>query len=311
MNLDKIQILGAGSEGHRLVEICNKEGIEVVAIGDDKELPYTFDSNIPVVIASHRLHRLNDFPKAIAFGQLQVLFPNKFSPHPFYKDLNNLPDLLWLHNRLQDDYSRETLGAVIAFRQTFDIERLKKVLNPSLYKFSFYSEDEIYVDGGAYDGDSVRWFIDRTFNKFKKIYAFEPGLTFGKLTENFIEDKRIKCICAGLYSKNGWLKFNNSERESKFGEGIYEVPIRTIDSLNDEITMIKMNIEGSEIEALKGAAKTIKEHLPKLAISVYHRPSDLWEIPKLINELSDDRYKLYLRQHDIGVIETVLYAIPK
>jgi hypothetical protein len=68
-----------------------------------------------------------------------------------------------------------------------------------------------------------------------------------------------------------------------------------------------MNIEGAEIEALRGARNLIQKHAPKLAISGYHRPSDLWEIPALIRELNPD-YKLSLRQHDGGTIETVIYA---
>ena len=73
---------------------------------------------------------------------------------------------------------------------------------------------------------------------------------------------------------------------------------------------IKMNIEGAEIDALHGAHRTIEHWLPKLAISVYHRPSDLWRIPQLVRELGS-RYALFLRQHDGGVIETVLYAIAR
>jgi hypothetical protein len=71
-----------------------------------------------------------------------------------------------------------------------------------------------------------------------------------------------------------------------------------------------MNIEGAEIDALNGARKTIETWMPKLAISVYHRPSDLWQIPQLIHDFSKD-YDFFLRQHDGGVIETVLYAIPR
>jgi hypothetical protein len=71
-----------------------------------------------------------------------------------------------------------------------------------------------------------------------------------------------------------------------------------------------MNIEGAEIDALCGARSTIKRWMPKLAISVYHRPSDLWRIPRLVRELGP-HYDLFLRQHDGGVIETVLYAIAR
>ena len=76
------------------------------------------------------------------------------------------------------------------------------------------------------------------------------------------------------------------------------------------MTYIKMNIEGAEIDALKGAAGSIARWTPKLAIAVYHRPSDLWQIAEVVRGLNPN-YDLYLRQHDGGVIETVLYALPR
>jgi hypothetical protein len=70
-----------------------------------------------------------------------------------------------------------------------------------------------------------------------------------------------------------------------------------------------MNIEGAEQEALRGAAESITRWRPKLAISAYHRARDLWQIPALVREIHAG-YRLFLRQHDGGVIETVLYALP-
>jgi hypothetical protein len=72
-------------------------------------------------------------------------------------------------------------------------------------------------------------------------------------------------------------------------------------------SFIKMNIEGAEIDALEGARRTIQSFAPQLAISAYHRPADLWAVPEKIRSLRDD-YRLFLRQHDGGIIETVCYA---
>ena len=69
-----------------------------------------------------------------------------------------------------------------------------------------------------------------------------------------------------------------------------------------------MDIEGAELEALKGAKETIKRNHPKLAICVYHKPEDIVDIPKFILEL-DPEYKLYLRHYSDNAGETVLYAI--
>jgi len=79
--------------------------------------------------------------------------------------------------------------------------------------------------------------------------------------------------------------------------------------LKDEnITFIKMDIEGAELNALKGAANIIARLRPKLAISVYHRPNHMIDIPLYLKSLIPD-YKLYLRHYSIYPQETILYAI--
>ena len=98
-------------------------------------------------------------------------------------------------------------------------------------------------------------------------------------------------------------------------EGSCEVRSITIDKFIEKEpenipTMIKMDIEGFEVNALIGSQNTIKKYKPILTISVYHKQNDLWEIPLLINEIYDE-YVFYLRHHIGDCWETVVYAIPK
>ena len=74
------------------------------------------------------------------------------------------------------------------------------------------------------------------------------------------------------------------------------------------VTFIKMDIEGSEYQAILGAEKMITSHKPKLAISVYHKPEDIWQLPLLIYRFNHE-YKFYLRHYSFGNNETVLYAL--
>jgi len=124
----------------------------------------------------------------------------------------------------------------------------------------------------------------------------------------------VRPINAGLYSRTGSLRFHDDgSRGAIFADdGEIDMAVTTIDDVVGEgrATFIKMNIEGAEIDALDGARRTIRRCLPKLAISAYHRPNDLWRIALLIREISSS-YDLFLRQHDGGVIETVLYALPR
>ena len=120
-------------------------------------------------------------------------------------------------------------------------------------------------------------------------------------------------IHAGLHSKAGTLRFrDDASRGAIFAsDGEIEMPVTTLDDAlgGRRLTYVKMNIEGAEMDALQGGCKSISTWRPRLAISLYHRASDLWRIPQRVLELNPD-YRLYLRQHDGGIIETVLYALP-
>ena len=90
-----------------------------------------------------------------------------------------------------------------------------------------------------------------------------------------------------------------------------KVPVVAIDRVvaeEDKVTFIKMDVEGAELESLKGAKETILRNKPKLAICIYHKPDDLIDIPLYINELVPE-YKLYIRHHSNDRGETALYAV--
>ncbi len=343
--LRSLAIVGAAPEGRRLADICKARGIAIAAIVDDdpdkkglavadiRVAPVQTLANVqkstPIVVASHRLlsvtRRVRElgFATVVPFAMLQVQAPAIFRPHMFYDGL--LDDLLLhraeiqaLRNRLADDHSRQVLEAVIAFRRTLDPAALQGVLTErDLYApeglFEF-SDDEVYVDGGSYDGDTIRSFIERVRGRFSAVYAFEPDpVTFARLEANFRDEPRVHPIHAGLYSHAGSLRFrDDASRGAIFAsDGEIEMPVTTIDEVlgDRRLTYVKMNIEGAEIDALNGGRRAIRKWRPRLAVSVYHRPSDLWRIPQLILEI-DPNYRLYLRQHDGGIIETVLYALP-
>ena len=343
-NLRSLAIVGAAGEGQRLAHICQAEGIKIDAIVDDdsakRELVIAglqvmpiqalaaLPKSTPIVIASHRVLRVTQrlrelgFKHVVPFAMLQVLAREIFPPHMFY---NGLLDDLWtnrseiqtLHDRLADDHSRRVLEAVIGFRRTLDPALLQPVVTEhDLYapeKLFEFAEDEVYVDGGSYDGDTIRSFIGRVHGRFAEIYAFEPDpVTFEKLKTNFRDEPRVHPFHAGLYSRSGSLRFrDDASRGAIFAaDGEIEMPVTTIDEVlgDKRLSYIKMNIEGAEIDALQGGRKSISKWYPRLALSIYHRADDLWRIPQLVLDLNPN-YQLYLRQHDGGIIETVLYAL--
>jgi FkbM family methyltransferase len=224
-----------------------------------------------------------------------------------------------LNDRLADGRSRDVLNAVLNFRQTLDPSFIRPVLDDDdLYapkNLIEFTEAEVYVDGGSYDGDTIRSFAKSVSGRFDHVYAFEPDpVTYRALQSNFAVEPRVEAINAGLHRKKGVLRFkDDGSRGAIFAsDGAIAMPVTSLDDVvgHKRVTYIKMNIEGAEIDALYGAEQAIRRERPKLAISVYHRPSDLWRIPEIVAQFSTD-YQLFLRQHDGGIIETVLYAIPK
>jgi FkbM family methyltransferase len=342
--IERLAIVGAAGEGRRLAAICQALGIAVVAVADDDPtrvgtliagmavIPTArlteFDRALPIVIASHRVLKATaglralGFVNVAPFAVLQVLDPSLFPPHMFY---DGWVEDLWINrqrygalaSRLADERSRGVLDAVLGFRQTLDPASLAPIIEWDLYGPSGlirYGADEVYVDGGSFDGDTIRLFVDRVGGKFSRVLAFEPDPdTFARLRANFAGDPRIEPINAGLHRRGGVLRFHNdASRGAIFqAEGAIEIPVVALDEVLEggRVSFIKMNIEGAEIEALAGAAGAIRRWRPKLAISAYHRPSDLWQVAETVDALYPD-YDLYLRQHDGGVIETVLYALP-
>jgi len=93
--------------------------------------------------------------------------------------------------------------------------------------------------------------------------------------------------------------------------GAFDVPIVKIDDdIGEDVTFIKMDIEGGEEEALLGCIGKIKENHPKLALSVYHNHKDLWKLPRIIYE-ADPSYHFYLRYYGSAILPTeyIIYAI--
>lgn len=345
-NLRSLAIVGAAVEGARLAVLCRDRGIQVVALADDHPAKVgtriaghaveptagleRLDRATPIVIASHRVlgatERLRalGFTTVLPFAALQVMAPDIFPPHMFYdgmlEDLwNNRDRYARLHDQLADRRSRAVLDAVLAFRQSFDPLVLEPVLDDDdLYApkgLIAFSDREVYVDGGSYDGDTIRTFAKRVGDRFERIYAFEPDpVTYRALKSNFSAEPRVEAIHAGLHREKGVLRFkDDGSRGAIFtSDGEIEMPVTTLDDVIGEgrVSYIKMNIEGAEIDALHGGERLIRRERPKLALSVYHRPSDLWRIPEIVKQF-DPGYELYLRQHDGGIIETVLYALPK
>ncbi len=177
--------------------------------------------------------------------------------------------------------------------------------------------NEVFLDCGAFDGDTIEIFKEqmKLANKtYNKIYGFEPDKeNFKKLKENNINDKKVLPLNVGVFDKEDILSFcSEATGGSCVSEnGTTTIEVNKIDNLipNDtKVTMIKMDLEGVELEALAGAKDVILKDKPKLAIAVYHNVDDLIEIPKYIQSLVPD-YKFYLRAQCYDSVDVTLFAV--
>lgn len=174
------------------------------------------------------------------------------------------------------------------------------------------SSNEIFIDGGAYIGDTVEEFLSQTSSNFEKIISFEPEESKIKVfEEKFKSFSKIQLIKKGLWSESTTLQFSPGQdgASSISNEGSHKIAVTSIDDTlqGSPVSYIKLDIEGAELEALKGAAESIKKHKPRLAVCVYHKPMDLVDIPVFLKRLVPE-YNIYLRHYNIDMFETVCYA---
>ena len=174
----------------------------------------------------------------------------------------------------------------------------------------------MFIDGGSLNLSDTRYYIESNMN-FEKVYAFEPSEKnyeiCKQIKSKFLDDdERIEIVNKGLWSDEKVLCFTENAGSSCLSnKGEETVEVTSIDQYlegKEKVSYIKMDIEGAEMEALKGAKNTIIHDKPDLAICIYHKDEDILEIPKYILELNPD-YTLYIRHYSCYVWETVLYAV--
>lgn len=219
------------------------------------------------------------------------------------------------YGMLADEESKKAFLNVLKFKISGKTEYLFETMyeKKRLYEdILMLSGDEIILDLGAYDGDTIREFLEVTKGSYKKIIAFEPDeKNFKKLERKTADLENIERYNLGAWDKKETLFFaKKGGRNSHKDESGVPVNFDSVDNIvKDDVTFIKMDIEGAEMKALEGAKETIKRCLPKLYVCAYHRNEDLFTLPFKIKEL-DENYKIYFRHHPyVPAWEANFYAV--
>lgn len=223
-----------------------------------------------------------------------------------------------VYDMLADEKSRRTYADVLNFKISGKIEYLNNCTSPKeeIYgKIIPLGNDEVFADLGAYNGDTAEEFITACGGNFRHIYAFEPNpKNFRKLTKNLPASEKITLFNAAAGRENGTVKISANEgrmsRENGSGKTAL-IPVLAVDNaVQEDVTLLKLDVEGGEREALEGARRHI-ENGAKILCSLYHRNDDMFDLPLLIKSINP-KLKFYVRhQLYIPAWETNLYAVPK
>ena len=232
-------------------------------------------------------------------------------------------DFVWLYDSLKDYKSKAVLLSILNNYYNFDLNGLNLVAD-KIYKHYFdldllpFCKNEVFVDVGAYTGDTVLDYIASYGMSYNKIYCYEiteSMVLYMKNNFSNLPNVEIRNLAVAEKASKLYLDANSTSASANRVKeaGVDAVNAVSLDEdIKEKISMIKMDIEGGEISAIKGAKEHIKNDLPKLFISVYHSNDDIITIPKLIRSYTD-KYDFYLRYYggNLYATEIVLICLPK
>ena len=330
-------IYGMGDGAVKILRVFDKYGITASGFFASDEFVRGHSFMGHVVHSLSQIENLvDDFVAVLAFGAgYQSLYDRitaigerhtLIAPDvPVYGDTlftprfceENAEKLNAVYDLLADSLSRQTFADVINYKISGKTEYLTHCTSPRAEVFSEIirlSDNETYIDMGAYNGDTILEFRELTGGRYDKIFAMEPdGRNFRKLTKNTEGMERLHLFNAAAWSEDTSLEFAcKSGRQATLNPQTSAKTVMTAalrgDSLTENATYIKMDVEGAEHQAILGAAQSLKNGA-KLAAAVYHRSEDMFDIPLLVHSINPS-LKIFMRhQLYIPAWETNIYCV--
>lgn len=347
---ERLVLFGAGPLGQGVLTGLRKAGVEPLAFADNKhDLWHRQVMGLPVLPPEEAAELHGDSAcfvvtiyqgssarrqlaglgcqRVVPFAPLLWKFADIFIPqsglelpHRLREHLHGIREC---NAALADEPSKRELREQLIWRYWLDYS----VLSPALDAADTYlpmdllspSPDEVFVDCGSFDGDSIRSFKSHWGGQFRHVFALEPDpLNRGRLmsdVESMGMSDQVTVLPYAAGAASGQVSFSctgsvTSHANTDDGESTIEC--RRLDDIDWPATptYIKMDIEAAEPDALAGARALLQKHKPALAICTYHRSEHLWQIPNLIHSISPG-YRIFLRRYAEECWEGVCYAIPK
>lgn len=340
-SLPQIVIFGAGNLGRRVARAVRPE----MFCDNNRALWGTTWQGIPIEAPEAAVRRYPDSTFIVAIwhpsrtermvdriGQLKSLGASNVIPFSALLAEHGdflLPNMLWERPGFYVQHEKE-IGRARALmdqegREEFDRQMQLRLgdassqvidAGPQYFPSDVFklSASEVFIDCGAYDGDTIAEFRRATGDRFQKVVAFEPDpKNLAALKSAVDGDPRIQVQPYATAARRETVRFTLSGTGSRASwEGTCDVEVVTLDEILDSIapTFVKMDIEGSEPDAIAGASKIISRHRPKMAVCVYHSPDHLWKIPLQLEELLPDS-QFTMRTYCGDGFDSVCYCIPR
>lgn len=231
---------------------------------------------------------------------------------------DNRDKIYTVFSKFNDVESKRVYQELMNFYMAYDF--VDFTVHPFIEHYFDYSlyrkiEDELFVDCGAFNGDTLDIFRGNNAT-FLKYIAIEAD----RINYEALKSKVEKLSCSNIVALNSYVSdgarsvsFENAGQSYSAshcdGESIYT---QTLDNLvyDEKPTFIKVNVEGADLEALLGAKAIIRDFHPVVAIQGHHKMEHLWRIVEVIDEFAAGEYEFYLRNYS-GIMEFTFYAVPK
>jgi FkbM family methyltransferase len=353
-NHGRLVLFGAGTLGQQALNCLRADGVEPLAFSDNNSAVWGQSvSDLTVLSPEDAAHRFgasalfvvtiwNDkqrfaetAERLAALGCRRVVsspglrwkYRNRIPPFPFFfLDLpsrvhQSAADVFKAATLWEDEQSRREYLSQIRMRLLGDLEHLPPPVPNQYAPSDLFSpiESEVFVDCGAFDGDTVQSFISSWGGKFQAVKALEPDPSSYKKLVDYVERQpgsiaeRVEVIQVAIGEETGVVPFraDGTMGAAVSADGDVRITCVTLDELFDAecVSYIKMDIEGQEPAALRGASRLLARCRPVLAICVYHELDHLWSIPIYLHQHLND-YALYLRPHKADGWDLIVYAVP-
>lgn len=349
---NEICVFGMGNYGTQVLPILKKKlGDKILYVSDNdpnkhgKEYcgikcvpPHKLDQNVHIFVSVFQAENIIADLSVRGFHIINSELPSNLNLYELIRFKQsgklyneNYDKLETVFSLLSDELSKQ----VFMSRIQYNILLYKniKIFDTVYSKNQYFPDDiialksnETFIDGGGYTGDTIRDFLVRTKNNFDSIYSFELDLQnyiamneyVKKLPKN--HSQKIFIYPQGLSNQAEKVGLTGNKANTHISEsGVFFDSFGELVALDEVIknrsavTFIKLDVEGSELNALIGMTQTIKESNPKMAVCIYHKPEDVYEIPLFLHKINPT-YRFFLRHHGrdwFYANETVLYAIPE